>query len=511
MISWPLDTISAFIQKDKTYAVAVLDIDFFTRICRCFHEEEIQIIMKNIKTFLYSSLPDTAKIWCNSGDEFLIAAQNCSKAALETQMAELKRLFRKQKFAAECSRSYSNIPISFSAGIAAFPDDGREAETIVRKATVALFLAKAYRRNRIVCAPDANAAGHTRKLYDKRLRINVIVGSCGEIGHINRPVKAGLARFWEPQAIDTDASGKVYIADQNNNSILLYDGYTVRRIAGTGSFGYTGDGGSARKAQLNKPTGLTVLGDKLYITDTGNDAVRSVNLKSERISTFAGNGYSGYTGDGGAAEKACLNKPGGIAADRRGNLYINDIANNVIRKVDTDGRISTFAGSGQYGYTGNGKKAKNAAFAEIYGLGISRQSNRLYLADYFNHCIRAINLDTGIITTVAGTGQSGYTGDGGSARKAQLNRPVAVCTDKYDNLYIAESGNHCIRFYEAKTKKLYTLAGDGTAGTGQNGSVQTFRFANPNSVCISGTTLYILDGANNRLCSVFLEFLWRPI
>lgn len=511
MLSWPLDDISAFVQQDKTYAIAVLDIDFFTRICRCFHKNELQKIMENIKIFLHSNLPDTAKIWCSLGDEFLIAVLNCSKAALEKQMAELKRLFRKQKFAAECSRSYSNIPISFSAGIAAFPDDGREAETVIRKATVALFLAKAYRRNRVVCAPDANTAGHPRKLYDKRLHINVVVGSCGEIGHVNRPVKARLARLWEPQAIDTDASGKVYIADQNNNSILLYDGQTVRRIVGTGSFGYTGDRSSARKAQLNKPTGLTVLGDKLYITDTGNDAVRLVNLKNGKISTFAGNGQPGYTGDGGAANKASLNKPGGIAVDRRGNVYINDIANNVIRKVATDGHISTFAGSGQYGYTGDGKKAKNAAFAEIYGLGISRQSNRLYLADYFNHCIRAVNLDTGIISTVAGTGQAGYAGDGGSARKAQLNRPVAVCTDRYDNLYIAESGNHCIRFYEAKTKKLYTLAGDGTAGTGQNESVEAFRFANPNSVCISGTTLYILDGANNRLCSVFLEFLWRPI
>jgi len=254
---------------------------------------------------------------------------------------------------------------------------------------------------------------------------------------------------------------------------------------------------------LNKPTGLTVFKDKLYITDTGNDVVRLLDFKTGIISTFAGDSEAGYSGDGGFAVNARLNKPGGVVVDIEGNVYINDIANNVIRKVDQQNIITTFAGTGQYGYTGDGGQAIQTTFAEIYGLGINRRKGCIYLADYFNHCIRVIDIKTGVITTVIGIGEEGYSGDGGNAREARLNRPVAVCADENNNLYIAESGNHCIRFYEALTEKICTLVGDGVAGIGTLGSVRSFRFANPNGLAIDkDNTLYVLDGANNRLCSI---------
>jgi len=469
-----------------------------------FNKKEIDDIIRNIESFLNDQLPSEAKIWKIKGDdEFLIAAMRCNKDKLCEIILDIKKMFRKQIFAKDSNKDYSNITMSFSAGVAEFPVDGHDLYDVIRKSTVGLFLAKASRRNKVVMAPESGEHGCERTLYDDDLHMDVAFGSYGEIGSVKEPEKAEQAKLWEPQAIDVDESGKVYIADQNNNSILMYDGHMVSRIAGTGIFGFSGDGSHGTIAMLNKPTGLTVFKDKLYITDTGNDVVRFLDLRTGMITTFAGDTEAGYSGDGGLAVNARLNKPGGVAVDIEGNVYINDIANNVIRKVDLQNIITTFAGTGQYGHIGDGGQAAHAAFAEIYGLGISRRQSCIYLADYFNHCIRAIDIKTGVISTIIGNGEEGYSGDGGSAREARLNRPVAVCVDNNDNLFIAESGNHCIRFYEMKTDKIYTLVGDGVAGIGELGSIKGFRLANPNGLAINkDNILYAIDGANNRLCSI---------
>jgi len=508
MKNWPLKEIQSFIEcgnrQDGEYAVSVLDIDFFTRVCRRFNEKELDDIMRNIEEFLNRQLPEKTKMWRTEGDdEFLIAAPCCKKNELYEIILEIKKKFRKQKFAINSDKDYFNIAMSYSAGVAAFPIDGSDLYTVIRKSVVGLFLAKACRRNNVVNSPETATDSFERLLYNKSFQVDVVLGSYGQIGRVCEPVNATQARFWEPQAIDIDKSGNVYIADQNNNSILMYDGHMVSKIAGTGVFGYSGDGGPGNYAMLNKPTGLTVFKEKLYITDTGNDAVRLLDLKTGLISTFAGNSDAGYSGDRGLAINACLNKPGGVVADIEGNIYINDIANNVIRKVDRRNTITTFAGTGQYGYSGDGGQAAQATFAEIYGLGVNRRKGYIYLADYFNHCIRRVDITTGVITTVAGNGEEGYSGDGEDAHESRLNRPVAVCADDNDNLFIAESGNHCIRFYEAYTQKIYTLVGDGVAGIGEPGSVLKFRLANPNGVAIGkGTIIYILDGANNRICKI---------
>ncbi len=512
MISWPNDELQSFLLKNcgqsKEYAICIIDIDFFTRICRHFSVNELNDIIKNIWTYLNARLPIGAKIWKSEGDEFLIAVSDCNKNKLDEIIDNIRKDFRKQKFAINSYKNYSNILISFSAGIASYPIDGLDLYTVIKKSIVGLFLAKAYRRNRVVKAPETNTIGCERELYNKELKINIILGSYGEIGKINGKVNAYQARLWEPQAIDIDESGRIYIADQNNNSILMYDGLMVSRIVGTGMFGYSGDGGLGINAMLNKPTGLTVYDNKVYITDTGNDVVRLLDLKTGIISTLAGTSETGYSGDGGLATNACLNKPGGIVVDADYNVYINDIANNVIRKVDKHNIITTFAGTGQYGYSGDGGQASQATFAEVYGLGINRRIGCVYLADYFNHCIRQIDIKTGIINTIVGSGKEGYSGDGENALEVCLNRPVAICADDKDNLFIAESGNHCIRFYEAQTKKIYTLVGDGVAGIGESYSVTNFRLANPNGLAVDiNKNLYLLDGANNRLCSMKLEVI----
>ena len=508
MNRWPLDEIRSFLKSNNKqndeYSVSILDIDFFTRICRRFNERELDDIMRNIEEFLNCQLPVGAKIWKTEGDdEFLIVASCCNRDRLNEIILDIKKKFRKQKFAKDSDKDYSNISMSFSAGVAAFPVDGSGLCEVIRKSIVGLLLAKAYRRNNVVMAPEVNENGYERILYDDNLQVDVVFGCYGEIGSVSESVDVEKAKFWEPQAIDVDESGKVYIADQNNNSILVYDGSMVSKIAGMGMFGYSGDGGFGSHAMLNKPTGLTVFKDKLYITDTGNDVVRLLDLKTGIISTIAGDSKAGYLGDGGLATNARLNKPGGVVVDIEENVYINDIANNVIRKVDRQNIITTFAGTGQYGHTGDGGQSTQATFAEIYGLGINRRKDCTYLADYFNHCIRVIDIKTGVITTIIGTGEEGYSGDSGNARQALLNRPVAVCVDDNDNLYIAESGNHCIRFYEAQTNKIYTLIGDGVAGIGEPGSVKSFRLANPNGLAMDeDNTLYVLDGANNRLCLI---------
>lgn len=507
MMDWPFDEIQSYLnnynKQSNGYAISILDIDFFTRICRRFNEKELNDIIKNMEVFLHSQLPERGKIWKSEDDEFLITVLGCNKDKLNRMVSEIKKKFRKQKFAKDSEKDYSNITMSFSAGIAAFPIDGSDLDTLIKKSVVGLFLAKANRRNRVEMAPEPNIDGYERILYDNKLHVDIVLGSYGEIGSVSEPINVERARLWEPQAIDVDESGNVYIVDQNNNSVLMYDGCEVSRIVGTGMFGYSGDGGFANCAMLNKPTGLTVSDDKLYITDTGNDAVRLFRFKTGIISTIAGNSEAGYSGDGGLAVNARLNKPGGMVVDIEGNIYINDIANNVIRKVDRQNIITTFAGTGQYGYSEDGGQATQATFAEIYSLGINRRKGHIYLADYFNHCIRKIVIKTGMITTIAGNGQEGYSGDGGNAHEARLSRPVAVCVDDDDNVLIAESGNHCIRLCEAKTKKIYTLLGDGVAGIGQSGTVERFRLANPNGLAVGkDNTLYILDGANNRLCSI---------
>ncbi|MFZ5351491.1 MAG: hypothetical protein ACOZCL_02070 [Bacillota bacterium] len=506
-----LDELVSIVEKDirgiDYYGVVIIDIDFLIRFCRRFDKADMKAIMNNIDKFFVNRLPKNGILTKTNSDEYLLCIKDMKKEAILDYVAELKKEFRKQRFAQETNKEYSNIAMTFSAGIADYTYNDDSLYEIVRKATTALFMAKAFRRNRIYFAPDAGKIGKNRVLLDEDLKISVLIGDYGKIGFCSRPTVPEEAQLWEPQAIDVDSNGYLYIVDQNNHAILKYDGQHVYTIAGKGSFGYSGDGSDSLFAELNKPTGLAIHENDLYITDTGNDVVRKIDLSTGVITTVAGNGVAGYSGDGGAATNAQLNKPGGIAIDEHGCMYINDIANNVIRKVDKKGIITTYAGTGEYGYSGDGESAEKARFAEIYGIGINKKTNDIYLADYFNHCIRKIDFKTGIISTVAGNGKEGYIGDGMDALDSSLSRPVAVYFDKNDNLYIAESGNSCIRFVRHKTNKIYTLVGDGEYGIGSSGKAANFRLANPNGIAITADNqIYILDGANNRVCHAFITF-----
>lgn len=224
------------------------------------------------------------------------------------------------------------------------------------------------------------------------------------------------------------------------------------------------------------------------------------------METLAGQGTAGDAGDGGPAGHSLLNKPGGVAVDRECNVYIADIANNRLRCIGRDGTIRPFAGCGRFGYSGDGGDALDAEFQEIYGIGMSAAGDKLYLADYGNHRIRKIDLFSRRIDTIAGCGRPGYSGDGGDAREACLQNPVAVCGDSRGNVFIADAGNQAVRILPAGDKRIFTVAGGVGIGTGRSGEgVRDFALANPNGLAVYQNTLYILDGANNRVCCLQVD------
>ncbi len=204
--------------------------------------------------------------------------------------------------------------------------------------------------------------------------------------------------------------------------------------AGTGTGGYTGDGGMASAAQLNACTGIAVDGaGNIYIADRGNNVVRKVNTAGV-ISTFAGTGTAGYSGNGGPAALANLNMPSAVTTDAAGNVYIADNGNNTVRVVNTTGTIRNFAGNGAPGNSGNGDTAHLGSLNGPLGLAFDQAGN-LYIADAVNNSIRMVSAGTHLLSTVAGTGLQGNSGDGGAATAATLYAPASVATDALGNVY----------------------------------------------------------------------------
>ncbi len=220
-------------------------------------------------------------------------------------------------------------------------------------------------------------------------------------------------------------------------------GQNIYTIAGNGRPGYSGDGGTAIQAQLFKPFDIALDEEEnLYIADSHNHRIRKIGIDGT-ITTVAGKGSPGFSGDGGPATEAKLFYPNSVYPDEEGNLYIADSFNNRIRKVDSSGIITTIAGTGWIGFSGDNGPATQATL--FFPLRITGDANgNLYFADSSNDVIRKIDTN-GIITTVAGIGRSGYSGDGGVAKQARLKKPMGICLDGEGNLYIADTGNEVIR------------------------------------------------------------------
>jgi len=331
-------------------------------------------------------------------------------------------------------------------------------------------------------------------------------GAQGFSGDGGAATAAGLAG---PAGVALDSAGNLYIVDAFNYRIrkVAAGSGIITTVAGNGSQGFSGDGGVATSAGFYGLSDLALdsVGN-LYISDTfpdgTNGRIRKVAVGSGIITTVAGNGSPVFSGDGGPATAAGLKYPRGVALDSAGNLYIADY-NQRIRKVAAgSGIITTVAGNGSFGFSGDGGTATAAALNDPNGVALDSAGN-LYIADLLNNRIRKVTAESGIITTVAGNGSFGFSGDGGTATAAGLSYPVNVALDSTGNLYIADSTNHRIRKIASGSEIITTVAGNGSLGFSGDGGVATAaKLSFPQRVALdSAGNLYIVV-TNNRIRKV---------
>ena len=335
------------------------------------------------------------------------------------------------------------------------------------------------------------------------------------------------------------------------------DAAEVKTIAGTGKAAYAGDGGPAVKAGVGGPFGLVVGPDgALYVCETTNHVIRRIDLKTGRISTVAGSGKKGYAGDGGPATKALLNEPYEVRFDSAGNMYFVEMRNHIVRRVDAKtGRISTVAGTGQPGFSGDGGPAVKARLKVPHSIALDN-AGQLYICDIGNHRVRRVDLKTGVISTfagtgqrkptpdgapltgtplngpraldfdgkaslylalregnavyridlkkytlhhVAGTGKKGYAGDGGDAKQALLSGPKGIAIGPHGDVFLADTESHTIRVIR-RGGTIETLVGDGRRGDGPDGDPRKCRLDRPHGVFVDRQgTVYIGDSSNNRV------------
>lgn len=282
----------------------------------------------------------------------------------------------------------------------------------------------------------------------------------------------------------------------------------VKTVAGTGVAGYTGDSGAGVQAQIANPYGLVVGPDgALYICEIDNHVIRRLDLKTGVISTVAGNGKRGYSGDGGPATEASLNEPYEVRFDPAGNMYFVEMKNNLVRKVDAKSRIiSTLAGTGQPGFAGDGGPAARAQFRQPHSIAFDGQGG-LLVCDIANHRIRRIDLTTGVIETWAGTGEGQPTPDGAPLAGTPLNGPRAIDADGKGNLYLALREGNAVYRIDLKQKRIFHVAGTGEKGyEGDGGPAKTAKLSGPKGVAYApDRSLYIADTESHTIRRIDLK------
>ncbi len=344
--------------------------------------------------------------------------------------------------------------------------------------------------------------------------ISTVAGN-GVIGFSGDGGQATSAKLNKPTAVAFDASGNMYIADWGGNVIRkISTTGIITTVAGTGygvdsincSTCYSGDGGLATNAKLSLPNGMAFdASGNLYFADEGNNRVRMINTAGI-ITTVVGTGGSSFYGDGGFATAAQISSPGDVKFDGLGNMYIADAVNQRIRKVNTSGIISTIAGSGfGGGYAGNGGQATSANLNSPNSIAFDAAGN-IYITDYFNYVIRKVNISTGIITTIAGNGTQGYSGDNVPATSAQFVLPQKISFDAAGNLYVADQVG-VIRKIDT-SGIITTVVGDtvGSANntaitySGDGGAAYLAHIGNPQGVAFDAAgNMYIADFDNSRI------------
>jgi sugar lactone lactonase YvrE len=329
--------------------------------------------------------------------------------------------------------------------------------------------------------------------------VAAMLAGTGTFGYLGDGGAATEAHLFFPFAVALDGAGDLYIADQRNYRLRKVgpDG-RITTVAGVGVQGSAGDGSMAAGAQLHTPAGVAVdATGRVWIGDEGAHRVR-LAVPGGVIETVAGTGVRGYSGDGGPASKAQLFAPAGVAVDGAGNAYIADAANHRVRRITPTGIIQTYAGRGVRGYGGDGGPALEAQMDTPRALALDAQGN-LYVSEYGNHAVRRITPE-GRIETMAGTGVAGYAGDGGKAANANLNGPLGIAVDVFGNLLIADSENHRVRMVTGDGI-IRTVAGDGVAGfEGDGGAATAARLYLPAGVAAGADgAVYVADVWNHRV------------
>jgi uncharacterized protein (TIGR03437 family) len=335
---------------------------------------------------------------------------------------------------------------------------------------------------------------------------------------------ATAATLNNPEGVAVDGSGNIYVADSSNSVVrVVSPAGMISTFAGTGIPGFSGDFGQAAAAQLTLPSGLAFDGaGNLYVADTGNSVIRQIT-PGGIITTFAGTSFQGYVGDTAVATSAALSIPTDVAVDSKGNVYIADTGNNVIREVTTDGNINTIIGNGTNGYSGDSLVANTAQLNGPRGVVVDSSGN-VYIADFDNSAIRkatpnsltptvTTNLNgtttttfntNSIITTVAGNGTSGFTGDGNTAgNTTEFAGPWGIALDSGGNIYVADVFNARIRKI-VSGGSVSTIAGNGLLSFSGDGSAATKAqlFAPRGVAADTSGNLYIADTSNNRVRKV---------
>jgi hypothetical protein len=321
----------------------------------------------------------------------------------------------------------------------------------------------------------------------------------GKAGFSGDGGQATAALLNAPGCVAADAAGNFYVSDRANQRIRKIDAAgKISTIAGVGAPGYSGDGGSAILAKLKNPSGIAVdSAGNVFFADMGNNRIRKISA-SGTITTIAGTGAARFSGDGGPAASAAIKHAEGVAVDSKGNIYISDTGNNRIRMIDARGIIKTVAGTGAAGFSGDGGPAISAKLNRPVGIALDA-ARKLYVADCYNQRIRVIDLSGGI-TTLAGDGKPGFSGDGGHAMSASLRFPSGVSVSASGNVYIADWHNQCVRVINT-SGTITTLAGTGVAGFSGDGATAGdagLRFPFGLTVDSKGN-IFIADSKNNRI------------
>jgi sugar lactone lactonase YvrE len=332
--------------------------------------------------------------------------------------------------------------------------------------------------------------------------IRAAVGT-GQQGYSGDGGPAAKATLNQPFHCSEDRQGNLYVADTINHCIRKVQAGTgvISTVAGTGQKGYSGDGGPAVKATLNEPYG--VLPDRegdLFIVDRLNAAIRRVDAKTGVMSTYAGTGQKGYSGDGGPAAQATMKEPNALDFDPEGNLYVADVSDNRIRKIDRrTGTITTACGTGKREFAGDGGPAAQASIQGARGVAFSRDG-AMFICEREGNRVRKVDPKSGVISTIAGTGQKGYTGDGGPALQATFNGPKWIHVGPDNRVYIVDTENHCVRQIDQKTGVIRTVAGGHLGPDGDGGPATRAGMDRPHGCWVDRNgNLYTGDTNNHRI------------